>query len=46
MGKEREKEKSIIIDFKINIGSGQGKEYYGNGKLMFEGDYLYGQRNR
>ena len=26
-------------------GNGKGKEYYYNGKLKFEGEYLNGKRN-
>ena len=34
-----------IIDFEIKNGYGKEKEYYRNGELMFEGEYLNGERN-
>ena len=36
-----EKEKNIIK----GLRSGKGKEYDSNGKLIFEGEYSYGERN-
>ena len=46
MGKEIEKEKNIIIEGEyINEKrNGKGKEYYENGKLKFEGEYLKGKK--
>ena len=38
-------DKNGNIDFEIKNGSGKGKEYNYYGKLMFEGDYLNGERN-
>ena len=40
MEKEMEKEKKKI--FQLNVE--KGKEYYDNGKLKFEGEYLNGKR--
>ena len=39
MEKELEKEKNIIWE-----RNGKGKEYYDNGKLKYEGEYLNGKR--
>ena len=33
------------IEFEINSGQGTIKEYYNNGELAYEGDYLNGERN-
>ena len=30
----------MISEFEIKNGNGKGKEYYNNGKLMFDGEYL------
>ena len=32
------------LDFKIKNGNGKGKEYNHDGKLLFEGEYLNGER--
>ncbi len=37
--------KDGIIEFEIKDGNGKGKEYYKNGVLKFEGEYLNGERN-
>jgi len=42
-GKGYDKNGSIIYEL-IN-GNGKGKEYYNDGKLKFEGEYLNGNRN-
>ena len=34
-----------FIEYEIN-GNGKGKEYWDNGKLIFEGEYLNGEKNR
>ena len=34
-----------IIDIEIKEGNGKGKEYYSNGVLKFEGEYINGERN-
>ena len=33
------------IIYILNNGNGKIKEYYYNGELLFEGDYLNGERN-
>ena len=33
------------IIYELNIGNGKVKEYYDNGKLKFEGEYLNGKKN-
>ena len=33
------------IKWEIKDGKGHIKEYYKNGKLLFEGEYLNGERN-
>ena len=42
-------EKDLILNCKLEYeiisGNGKGKEYYNNGKLEFEGEYLNGERN-
>ena len=32
--------------YKIGERNGKGKEYYDNGKLIFEGEYINGERNK
>ena len=32
------------IIYELKNGNGKGKEYYSNGKLKFEGEYLNGER--
>ena len=53
MVKDLEKEKNMIIKIikylKVNIfickRNGKGKEYYKDGELKYEGEYLNGKRN-
>ena len=33
------------MEFEIKNGHGKGKEYYSDGELQFEGEYLNGERN-
>ena len=33
------------LEFEIQNGNGQIKEYYDNGKILYEGEYLNGERN-
>ena len=33
------------IEYEIKNGKGYIKEYYGNGELKYEGEYLNGKRN-
>ena len=33
------------MEFEIKSGKGNIKEYYDNGKLEYEGEYLNGERN-
>ena len=37
--------KNICMEFEINKGKGKIKEYYDNGNIKFEGEYLTGERN-
>ena len=37
--------KNGIIECEIKNGNGKGKEFYFNGELMLEGEYIYGERN-
>ena len=37
--------KNDNIELEIIDGKGKGKEYYDNGNIQFEGEYLNGERN-
>jgi len=41
---EKGNNKNGIIEFQIKNGIGNGKEYFNDGRLKFEGKYLNGER--
>ena len=49
MEKDRQNGKEYNIEGKINFeikkGNGKGKEYFNDGRLFFEGEYINKERN-